>query len=471
MKVDTQHDAYKAALDNWCKCRHVSEGQVKEQKTKYLPPLGGHEGGLDPEYLAYVQRAYFYNATGRTIDALTGMVFHKDPDIVTPASMDTFVEDVTLSGCSLVELSNEVLEELLRVGRYGVLVDFEGSDEGLTVFQAESANRRPKFVSYKAENIINWRYGYVGGKYQLTLVVLEETYEKPKGGDLFQTETITRYRVLKLEGAYSQDVWEKSDGKFVMVSTVTPTISSKPFEYIPFRIFAPDNSLTVEQPPLLDLVEANLAHYRTSADYEHGVHMTGLPMVFGRGFSLDEGESLPIGSAAAYCRSESDADLKFLEFEGKGLEAIEKNMNRKEAHMASLGARLLQESPRQVETASAVHTKQQGENSVLASLAKVSSKGLTWCLKIAAEWMRVSDEVSIDLPTDYIPDSVDSNTLNALLKAKQAGSLSKESFIYNLQRGGYLPDDKSIEDEMNDTEEEDLPPVAPLIEPVAIGNQ
>jgi hypothetical protein len=154
--------------------------------------------------------------------------------------------------------------------------------------------------------------------------------------------------------------------------------------------------------------------------------------------------------------------MEFLEFTGAGLGELRSNLDRKENHMASLGARLLQESSRAVETAQAVQTKQTGENSVLASLAKAISKGLTWAMKIAVEWQGGSpDEVEVQLQTDYLPDVVDAATVTSLLKAVQQGNLSKESFAYNLQRGGYLPPEKTIDEELNDIEQGDVPPAFP----------
>lgn len=464
MKVDTPHSDYTKFSTKWKKCRDVADGEVKEAKESYLPPLSGHNGAMDEEYKAYLARAHYYNATGRTVDALSGMVFSSAPVIEWPES-NQFIDDVTLSGCSLQECSNEIVEDVLKTGRLGCLVDHTGKGENLTKAEAEQRNIRPKFALYPTESIINWRFGRVNGKYQLVLVVLKENIEEPRADDLFVTEVKTQYRVLLLDkGVYLQQIWEKGKGSdYVMTSNVAPTLKGKPFDYIPFRIFTPSGAERMEQPPLMDLVETNLAHYRTSADYEHGVHFAGLPTLFGSGFELKEGENFPIGSAQAFVVTNPQADAKFLEFEGAGLGEVRQNLDRKEQHMATLGARLLQESPRQVETAEAVSTKQNGENSVLASVATSVSKGLSWCMQIAAEWEGISEDVSVELNTDYLPETVDAQTISALLQAVQGGKLSKESFVYNLKRGKYLPEDRSITDELDDLENEDLPPVAPVL--------
>ncbi|MFX5825171.1 DUF4055 domain-containing protein, partial [Acinetobacter baumannii] len=86
----------------------------------------------------------------------------------------------------------------------------------------------------------------------------------------------------------------------------------------------------------------NYAHYLVSADYEHGCHFAGLPTPVVTGYTPQNGpngeppEKLYIGSAAAWVFPQPDAKAYFLEFEGQGLDALEKNLSRKENQMAIL---------------------------------------------------------------------------------------------------------------------------------------
>ncbi len=467
--VENKHKSYVKYNSIWKRCRDVVDGEVKAQAENYLPPLSGHDGPRSPEYLAYLARTNFYNATARSLDALTGAIFSKPPTFNVPPQLESIVSDVTLSGTSLGEFANQVTEHVLTTGRVGVIVDHTGRMENVTVAEKERQNLRPKLALYTAEQITNWRYGHVNGRYQLTLVVLREQHTQ-QTVDVFSVEDQVRYRVLRLdEGVYTQQVWELgNNGGFSVTAEIQPRLNGALFDYLPFFIFSPNNSDSVERPPISDLVDVNLAHYVTSADYESAVHFCASPTYFGSGFKLREGESIPIGSSSAYVRSESDAKLTIVEFTGQGLGALENNLKSKEAQMASLGARLLQESPRQVETAEAVNTKQAGENSVLASIAKSVGKGLTWLMSIVAEWEGAqADDVLIELCTDYTPDPVSAQTITALMGATQGGLLSRESFIYNLQRGGYLEEGRTLEDELADAEADDVPPPIALVPDVA----
>jgi hypothetical protein len=81
-----------------------------------------------------------------------------------------------------------------------------------------------------------------------------------------------RYRVCVFaDGAHGKD----GD---VLLSEVYPLMNGKPLDFIPFTFLSTDdNTAEVDEPPLIDLVNVNLSHYRTCADLEHGAHFTGLP--------------------------------------------------------------------------------------------------------------------------------------------------------------------------------------------------
>jgi hypothetical protein len=76
MAVDTKNSEYHEYYEQWERCEDASEGQdeIHKEGIKYLPRLSGQN---DAEYYAYKQRALYYNATARTIDGLSGMLFLK----------------------------------------------------------------------------------------------------------------------------------------------------------------------------------------------------------------------------------------------------------------------------------------------------------------------------------------------------------------------------------------------------------
>ena len=448
MAVDTQHEEYEEYYDQWERCEHAAEGQdeIHEYGIKYLPRLSGQ---TDQEYKGYKDRALFYNATQRTIDGLTGMMFLKPPVTEYPTALEAIVADVSMSGLSLHQFAEMIAEEVVKIGRCGVLVDHPPMTDAMTLAQAQSLGMRPYMRMYDAESIINWRTDRISGVDMLTLVVLEEEYEVYD--DEFSYDCKPQWRVLDLlEGIYRQRVFRKNEkGDFYVESEIFPSSQGKAIARIPFEFFGVrDNRPCVDKPPLLDLVDVNISHYRTTADYEHGLHFTGLPTPVVTGFySDDQSASLRIGSGTAWLLPDPASKAFYLEFSGQGLSELREALRAKESMMATLGARILAPEKKGVETAQTAAIHRAGENSVLASIAQSISIGLTHCLEWMANWSGIAGDLRVEINRDYIPQSMTHQDVAELVKSWQAGAISHETLFDNLVKGDIIRPDVSFQDE------------------------
>lgn len=449
MPVDTKHHEYEKHYPQWERCEHVSDGQdeVHEHGKLYLPQLSGQ---TDQEYKAYRNRALLYNATGRTIDGMTGMLFYRAPVMDIPPALEAYAADVTMSGLSLHQFAEMVAENVIKVGRCGVLVDHPPMTEAMTVAAADAQGMRPYARLYDAERIINWRQERINGNETLVLVVLEE--KNPIPDDEFSHKSEDQWRVLDLTPAgYRQRVFRKDDkGNFVVVDEIFPQVNGRPLNIIPFEFFGVrDNSPCVDKPPLLDLVDVNLSHYRTTADYEHGLHFTGLPTPVVTGFYDPDGNAsqLKIGSTTAWLLPDPASKASYLEFTGQGLGELREALKEKEAKMATLGARILAPEKRQVETAQTAAIHRAGENSVLSSIAQSLSIGLTHVLEMIAVWANVPGRISVEINQDYLPHSMTSQDLSELVKSWQAGAISHETLFDQLVKGEVIKAGISFLDE------------------------
>lgn len=460
MSVTTLHAEYSANARRWKRCRDVIDGRdailatlrrcfdARGQRLTladtdyYLPPLSGQQ--LE-DYVAYAMRASFFGATGRTLDAYTGLIFAKDPQWKLPTAIQPYESDVTLGACNLREFSEQVVEEQGKVGRVGVLVDHPQTPAaGLSQADAERLNVRPFMRWYAAESILNWRTAVVNGAEVLTLVVLQETRDVAKND--FETESETVYRVLDLvDGKYRIRLLNDKDEP--VEDEVYPLMRGKPMDFIPFVIIGVSSCTPkVQKPPLLDIAEVNIAHFRNAADYEHGLHFTGLPQPYVAGAQLAEGASLNIGSASAWVFTDPNAKAEYLEFKGEGLGTLAAAMKEKEHRMAVLGAKMLADDKRVGEAQGTVELKTSAERSVLASIARTSSDGIRRCLDWMAEWVGAPAQTEFALNTDYGAHRIEPQMLTALMLAAQGGGLTQDELFYNLQRGDLIQPDKSFED-------------------------
>ena len=447
-QVDVKHPDYEENEERWKRCRDTVSGSdaVKAAGKEYLPLLDKQTG---PDYEAYVKRALFYGATSRTVQALLGAAFRKDPNYEVPSAFEELLESLTSNGLSILDFSRRTVRELLVVGRVGLLVDVDGED---TVY-AEM---------YKTENIFNWRTARIDGKEEVTMVVLNEEFSDTES-DEFAVKKGYQIRVLHLTKGingqadkymYWQQLYRKGlnndkDTWIKYGDPVVPLRLGARLERIPF-FFVNPNSLTTdtEKPVLLDLVDVNLSHYRSSADLEHGAHYTALPTAWIAGFSPDK--EYNIGSRTAWVSEKVDAKAGYLEFTGQGLDALMKLIARKEQLMAVLGARMLEEQKKSAEAADTHRIRQSGESGALSVVVGTASEALELVLQKIIWWKGSNDtktSVEYHLNDDFIDDRMKPDELIAFMKLWQSGSISQNTFLYNLKRGEILSPETSIEDE------------------------
>lgn len=451
MPVDTRHDEYDKYVKKWKRARDAVAGEdaVHAAKTEYLPMLSKQE---PYEYESMLKRSPYFNASGRTLDALVGMVFRKMPQVQASDGLkETILKDVDLRGTHINSLAEKILREELTVYRCGILVEYPrvNNASGLTQAQVEALNLRPYTSFYKTESIINWREARINNVMQPTMIVLHETYTASDDG--YEAKSADQYRVLRLsEGVYSQELYRKSanSDNYELVAVITPLLRNKPLNFIPFYSFgSEENELNIHDAMLLDLFNINLAHYRVSSDYENGCHYTGLPMLLLAGIQLGENERIYVGSQTAITSDNPDAHGEFIEFQGQGLGALEKNLDRKEAQMAAIGARMLAPEKTGVESAEAMTIKHSGEESVLAGIANMISQQISAMLTFMAEWAGNAQTVTLELNTDFVPVSMTPQKLTALTQALQSGSISNETYFYNLKQGEIIQQDRTFEEE------------------------
>lgn len=450
MSVKSHHPDYDKYSDKWTRCYDAAEGQdaIHKAGIRYLPSL---KDQTKEDYDAYVKRATFFNATWRTISGLSGMIFRKPPKVEAPSGTEALLNSITQDGQSLGVLARNVVEECLTVGRAGIMVDYPAVNaEGITKADAATMNLRPTMGVYAAKSIINWRVQPINNKRVLTLVVLVEESEVAE--DEFASKIEDRYRVLDLaEGRYRVRVFRinQESGKEEQVGEdMFPTMNGKAMDFIPFYFVSVDDTeADPDDPPLIDLVDLNLSHYRAVADYEHGCHFTGLPTGYIAGHTLQQGEKIYLGSQTMLVFPDPTTRVGFLEFSGAGLGALRQNIDAKEEQMAILGARMLEAQKRGIESAEAAGIHRAGENSMLASVAKAISIGMTAALQTFSDWAGNNGEVKLELNQDFFPAPMAPAELTALVTAWQAGAISKETLFDNLQQGQIISDAATFEQE------------------------
>lgn len=450
MPIDTIHPIIRQRMTEWEKCRDCKGGEdvIKAAKEKYTPKLGGHDAN---EYANYVNRGSFYNATARTVQGLTGAIMRKEPKLEEAGALKDVLDHITLDGLSFNAVAGRTVESVLSYAYFGILVDMP--DRGGV----------PYWTLYEPFSIVSASEIKIGNVKKLSGMILEESIEEPSAADKYEIKSKTQIRELYLDekGLLACRIWTKEREKWVFVDQVEPRNKGKRLDFIPFVPFGPMVNLPLphDKPPILDLVNINLAHWRTDVDYRHGLHWCALPTLYALG--LDKDEKLAVGGGKVIRSSNENAKVGMVEFTGQGLGAIVTSLERFEKQMAILGARLLEGQRAGVEAAETARIRQSGEAATLKTIAEATGDGLSTALRYTAFWMGAPNaKPRASMNKDFISETMSAPELVALLQARQAGEISRDTFLYNLMMGEILPEGRTIEEEKDLIETE-----APASEP------
>lgn len=423
------HPSYRDRLEQWIRCIDVAGGtdEVKARGPVYLPQLSADQ---DPDdYAAYIARAPFYPAMSRTVELLTGAVFRHPVTLTGVEPLGGRLNDIDMMGSSLSDLAQDVVTELLTTGRCAVAL--------------EAIDSRVVWAMYPAVDVLSWLHD----RGRLVRVVLRSMQDTTDEADEWRILTTTTYRVLDYADDAPRERIYDAQGDLVSESPVGRTDGSV-LDVPPVLIFSSGRRQRVPcKPPLLDLADVNLSHYRLAADQEHAAHWTAspTPWVAGKG---DMPDDLVIGSQTAW-RLDAGTEVGMLEFTGAGMAAMSVLLKERLQEMAALGARLIGEPMRPAQTAEATRIEASGDTATLSTMVSAVDQGFTRLLRWQAEWegLDVGPDLSVELNRDYIDSRLPAADVTALIELRQANLISPETVYDALLRGEWANRRRTFEDE------------------------
>lgn len=465
MPVSSTRPDYNDYCKKWSLIRDVVNSNVKTEK--YICDVDTQDKHRS---IQYRKDAQFTNFTLRTKAGLVGAVFRKKMLISLPDSIKYLEKDCTGSKMPLSKLAQECVGEVLMTGRYGLLVDYPASEDGLTAKEVADSNLKALIYRYTAENIINWEVKIENGVPKTSLVVLKECISQV-GEDGFEWEKKEQYRVLKREnGIYIQYVY--SEDEELQSVFIPKKANGKAWDYIPFTcIGAEDNDLDIDSAPLYDLSELNLGHLRNSADYEESVHIVGSPTVIftsdmtSEQFKAANPNGIKIGSRVGYNLG-VNGDAKFLQPDPNVM--ADEAMKRKEEQAVMIGARLIVPQADR-ETAEAARMRHSGETSILSTIADNVEAALEDCCRNVLVFMSENDEseaVKLKINDQFFDHTVDPNMIMAQIQLFNSSIIAKADLRQKLRTLGVIDEDRADEDIDSDLKSD--PPPAP--EPIKESN-
>jgi hypothetical protein len=158
---------------------------------------------------------------------------------------------------------------------------------------------------------------------------------------------------------------------------------------------------------------------------------------------------LHIGGTSAWILPPPEAKAYFLEFLGEGLTSLEKAMTEKVALMASISARMIDNSARGSESPETVKLRYMSETASLIHIISSVETGLVLMYNMLARLKKVNGEVMIKIPRDILGAGITFKDLSILFEAYLNNSISKESLLYNLRRLDALDPNRTDDQELS----------------------
>ena len=192
-------------------------------------------------------------------------------------------------------------------------------------------------------------------------------------------------------------------------------------------------------PPLLDLAWLNLAHWQSSADQRHILHVARVPILFGRDLRVGEG-GLEIGPNRMVLGEGGGADLRFVEHSGAAINAGRQDLIDLEERMARMGAELL--APRHGQmTATERALEADRHDSALQAMVRDLEGALVQTLGLMADWAGLPRAgIAVDVFDDFGEGAGARADLTTLLALDQRGAIDRGTLTAELRRRGVLED-------------------------------
>lgn len=457
--VKERHPDLAIVLPDYEECRDAVEGAstVKGKGVKYLPMPSGFNGSSNPPamYEAYKLRAQFPDIMAPTVQGMLGIIHHGEAQIEgleEGKPLENMWETATPDGLTLEGLHRRITEEILTVGRVGLLADLP--PEGGEV---------PWVAIYKAESVINWSESR-------NFFVLEEDYRVRKG---YSWEAKKRYRILELidevyqvevldedgapiapddEGLEHQDVQEG-----VATSVVVPQMrGGDTLEEIPLVVVGSrDLSLEPDQIPLIGVARSAFAIYRLDADYRHQLFMSGQETLFYIGLAKEDVPEY-VGAGVGIAIPEG-GDAKYVGPSGSGIDAHKEAITDERSNAAEAGSRMFAVGDKKAaESGEALRIRARAGSATLVSVAQTSAAALEQVLRYCAELVGQDPEEIVVKPNlNFLETDMTADEANKMVELWMNKVISYETLYSNLQRGRIASEERTAEEEQELVAEEE----------------
>jgi hypothetical protein len=433
---------------------------MRERGSEYLPKEPGES---TEAYNHRIKRTFLFNGVARTVLVLAGKPFAKPIQLGEDVNkkLAEWTENIDNTGRNLTVFSRDLFIEALLDGVSYFLVDMmaapkdeSGKEIKLNRAQADARGNRVYWVQYSADEVLGWKSEVRNGRPFLTQLRLKAKFTKSVSD--YAEEEQEGVLILVPGGWAAYVLVETEEGEENTYALVE--FGKTSLGFIPFvPIYTKRAGFLAGLPPLSDLADLNQAHWQSSSDQRHILHISRVPILFAKGWNLPPGEKVELGPSRMLSQESKDADLSYVEITGQGLEAGRLDLQDLKEEMGDVAMRLLIPKTGDV-TATQTGIEAAEAHSALQAMAESLQDSLETGLAYSAAFIGVTTGGgSVKVHTDFGIGLHDTEVGKLLAEGEAKGQISTETLWMEWKRRSILSDafDEEIEKERLDKKAEE----------------
>ena len=407
---------------------------MRAHGLKYLPQ---HENETDKNYKNRLKMTTLLPAFEDVLNKLSGKPFVKD--IVLGESIDEQIKewcnDIDLQGNDLTSFARTLFRDGLARGFTHILIETPQApvrEDGSapTKQDEKDLNLRPYFVHIPATSLFA-AYATVGrdGKEVVNHIRISESEVQRDG---FDEKLVERVRIIE-PGKHI--LWEKRLGKWTEVETIATGTN----KVCLVTFYTTKSGFMLCKPRLIELAHKNIEHWQSSSNQKNCLTVARFPILGGSGVAKTDGKQA-VGPRVMLTTEDAAGRYYYIEHTGAALEAGRKELEDIKLEMAMHSAKLLMKPGNETATGKAIDTAEQ--LSEMQEMVVALEDALEQALILAAELANIDtsdkDKFSVDVFKDFGISMGDVASLDALLKLRTAGEISREAIIAEFKRRDVL---------------------------------
>lgn len=454
---------YRAMSSTW-KLIHDLQGgtrAMREAGQEWLP----REQEEDPAvYQSRLNRSILFEAYSDALESLSGRPFIEPVSITDlPEELVPMIENADSDGTGITSFCSSSLKNGVDYGVTHIFVDFPILNIPNPT-KKDDNNRVPYFYEVPPPNLLWVRRQ--DKKLVTVAIISKELVPEGKYGEK-EAQVIRVYDVsIPGKGYVEQWQLDEKENKFSFISRQKFTLN-----YIPlFTFYAKKTGYLTGSPALEGLAWLNIGHWQSMSDFRNMLRFASIGILAAIGVRSDEIKQVVVSPNRVVKFTNPNADMKYVEYGGKALDAAIKSISDLEDKMQRLGLQPFMMTTSNRETATAKSIDETRSSSDILNWVRAKEICIRHCFRAAADWkgLTLPDTFRVDIFDDFSLPIKASDDLRIIDQGRARGDISHVTYIKELKRRGTLSDALIAEVEVASAREE-LPFTADL--PEGVGDE